>query len=226
MLWPIDIWGEGGGDKTNIFPMKLPKIWNSYCLIFYLLTNCSGDIVRDEAWDNLFPVQVLPDGMVIWAPAGEFTSSCELIMSDFPFDSQTCHLDFGNLIHDETFVNVTSLDRNVNLDFYIENKEFDLTGNSASHVTFNLMINEAETMTLPATRFTLVLKRKPVYYILNIFIPSTVLSGLSLIVFIVPIDAGEKMALGITILLSFSVYMLILSDNTPQTSDHIPVLSK
>ncbi len=182
--------------------------------------------MRDDSWDHLFPVQVFTDGTVVWAPTGEFTSSCELIMSDFPFDSQTCHLDFGNLVHDETKVNVTSPEIDIGLHFYITNKEFDLTETSASRVTFDLKLSASRKLKIPATRFTLVLKRKPEYYILNIFIPSTVLSALCLIVFLVPIDAGEKMSLGITILLSFSIYMLILSENTPQTSENIPVLSK
>ena len=74
--------------------------------------------------------------------------------------------------------------------------------------------------------FILYFQRQPEYYLLNILIPTIILSTLSLVVFLIPIDAGEKMSLGITILLSFSVFMLILSDNTPQTSENVPVLGE
>ncbi len=185
----------------------------------------SGSVVRDSGWESLFPVMVYCDGSVVWAPAGEFISSCDLQMSEFPWDTQTCFLDFGNLIHEESMVNISIAVSTVNLDFYLPNKEFDLTSTSASRMTFELNIG-SYVANLAAARFTLILRRKPTYYVLNIFLPSLVLTALSLIVFIVPIDAGEKLSLGITILLSFSVYMLILSDNTPQTSEAIPTLSK
>ncbi len=183
-------------------------------------------MIRQGHWEHLFPVIVNCDGTVIWAPAGEFASSCDLDMTRFPWDTQYCKLDFGNLIHRETLVNVTVQSTRVNLDFYISNKEFDLESTYVTRETFSLTIDSSTIHVMAGARFKLVLKRKPEYYILNIFIPSIVLSGLSLIVFLVPIDAGEKMALGITILLSFSVYMLILSDNTPQSSESIPTLNK
>ena len=47
-------------------------------------------------------------------------------------------------------------------------------------------------------------------------IPAIVLASLSALTFAVPVDSGEKLTLGISILLAFSVFMLILQDNTPQ----------
>ena len=52
------------------------------------------------------------------------------------------------------------------------------------------------------------------------------LSMLTLLVFCMPPDAGEKVSLSITVLLSFTVFMLMVSDNMPQTSNNIPILGK
>ena len=70
------------------------------------------------------------------------------------------------------------------------------------------------------------LKRLPIYYLLNIIVPTIVLAFLSAFVFYVPVDSGEKLSLSITILLSFSVFLLILSDNTPNISQDLPFLGK
>ena len=51
-----------------------------------------------------------------------------------------------------------------------------------------------------------------------------VLAALSALTFAVPVDSGEKLSLGISILLAFSVFMLILQDNTPQAET--PLLGK
>ena len=41
---------------------------------------------------------------------------------------------------------------------------------------------------------------------------------LALFVFYLPPDSGEKVSLGITVLLSFSVFLLRISENIPKTS--------
>ena len=51
-----------------------------------------------------------------------------------------------------------------------------------------------------------------------------VLALLCSLTFLVPIESGEKLSLGISILLAFSVLVLILSEVTPQTSKHAPIL--
>jgi hypothetical protein len=52
------------------------------------------------------------------------------------------------------------------------------------------------------------------------------LSILTLLVFCLPPESGEKIALGITVLLAFSVFMLAIAENMPETSEHIPLISK
>ena len=49
---------------------------------------------------------------------------------------------------------------------------------------------------------------------------------MSLLMFYLPPESGEKVSLGITCLLSFSVFQFIIADKIPETSDYIPVLSK
>ena len=146
-------------------------------------------------------------------------------MKQFPWDTQICSLNFGNLVHEEAQVNISLLLQWVDTSFFVENKEFELKSKSASRIVVQFN-NGASVANTPTAVFTFELRRKATYYVLNILIPTVVLSVLSLIVFCIPIDAGEKMSLGITVLLSFSVYMLILSENTPETSENVPILCK
>ena len=52
------------------------------------------------------------------------------------------------------------------------------------------------------------------------------LSSLTLLVFCLPPDSGEKVALGITVLLAFSVFMLAIAEKMPETSESIPLIGK
>ena len=84
----------------------------------------------------------------------------------------------------------------------------------------------APDLTMSMVKYYIYLERFPTYYLLNIIIPSVVLAFLSAFTFYVPVDSGEKVSLSITILLSFSVFLLILSDNTPSISRGLPYLGK
>ena len=83
-------------------------------------------------------------------------------------------------------------------------------------------VNISYIANVPGVKFTLVLKRRPLYYLFNIIIPTVLLATLSAVTFVVPVDSGEKISFGIAILLAFSMFMLILQDNTPQTD--MPIL--
>jgi len=60
--------------------------------------------------------------------------------------------------------------------------------------------------------FTLYLTRRSTFYLMNIILPCTLLSILMLLVFCVPPDAGEKISVGISVLLAFTVFLLMLAD--------------
>ncbi len=52
------------------------------------------------------------------------------------------------------------------------------------------------------------------------------MSTLTVLVFCLPPDSGEKIGLGITVLLAFSVFMLAIAEKMPETSESIPLIGK
>ena len=53
---------------------------------------------------------------------------------------------------------------------------------------------------------------------------SIILSLSSLLVFLMPVESGEKVSLSITIMLSYSVLLLVISDVTPRSGSGQPYL--
>jgi hypothetical protein len=70
----------------------------------------------------------------------------------------------------------------------------------------------------PDLIFYIYIRRRILYYLFNIILPCIWLSILSLVGFWLPPDSGEKITLGITVLLAFSVFMLLIAENIPATS--------
>ena len=68
------------------------------------------------------------------------------------------------------------------------------------------------------------IRRKTLYYMYNIVFPCMMMSTLTVLVFCLPPDSGEKIALGVTVLLAFSVFMLAIAEKMPETSESIPLI--
>ncbi|XP_031670440.1 neuronal acetylcholine receptor subunit alpha-7 [Oncorhynchus kisutch] len=78
----------------------------------------------------------------------------------------------------------------------------------------------------PDVTFTVTMRRRTLYYGLNLLIPCVLISGLALLVFLLPADSGEKISLGITVLLSLTVFMLLVAEIMPATSDSVPLIGQ
>ena len=74
--------------------------------------------------------------------------------------------------------------------------------------------------------FTLRIRRKTLFYTVNLIIPCVLISFLSVCVFYLPADAGEKMTMCISILLALVVFLLLVSKILPPTSITIPLIAK
>merc|ERR1719331_2916888 len=78
----------------------------------------------------------------------------------------------------------------------------------------------------PDIIFYLALRRKSLFYTVNVIIPCVGISFLSVLVFYLPSDSGEKVSLSISILLSLTVFFLLLAEIIPPTSLAVPLLGK
>ena len=66
--------------------------------------------------------------------------------------------------------------------------------------------------------YNIILKRRPLYLILNIVFPTILFSLLSCAVFYLPADECEKITLCISVLLSLVTFFLVIVDSIPQTA--------
>lgn len=74
--------------------------------------------------------------------------------------------------------------------------------------------------------FNITLRRKTLFYTVNLIVPCVGISYLSVLVFYLPAASNEKIALCITILLSQTMFFLLISEIIPSTSLALPLLGK
>ncbi|XP_022825062.1 acetylcholine receptor subunit alpha-like isoform X1 [Spodoptera litura] len=196
------------------------------------------DIVLYNNADGNFEVTlatkatIYHQGLVEWKPPAIYKSSCEIDVEYFPFDEQTCVLKFGSWTYDGFKVDLRHMD--------------EQAGSNVVSVGVDLsefyMSVEWDILEVPAVRnekfytccdepylditFNITMRRKTLFYTVNIIIPCMGISFLTVLTFYLPSDSGEKVTLSISILISLHVFFLLVVEIIPPTSLVVPLLGK
>ncbi len=113
-----------------------------------------------------------------------------------------------------------------NLNYTATNGEWVITGTDIKKEAFPVVSTrpEDESKISDILVFILKLKRRPAYVTQNIIYPAYLTSGLSLVAFLIPPSSGERVSVTLSILVAFTVFMLIAAQSIPRTSA-LPVLT-
>ncbi len=170
-------------------------------------------------------VMLRHDGSLHWEPGGIFRTTCDINIAYFPFDVQECHLLIGAYSYFSNRMNITNAGDNISTHDFRVNGEWHVYRTSQRYAVTILDANDSQ-YGYSHVVFTLNLKRRCQFYIMNIVAPCLMLSVLIMIGFFLPPDAGEKISLGISVLLAFTVFLLMIADNIPRTSLAIPLMGE
>lgn len=77
----------------------------------------------------------------------------------------------------------------------------------------------------PDITFNLTMRRKTLFYTVNLIIPCVGIAFLTVVVFYLPSDSGEKVSLSILILVALTVFFLLLAEIIPVCGTNIFSLS-
>jgi len=139
-------------------------------------------------------VVVYSNGDMNWVPPAIYKSSCYIDVEFFPFDKQTCDLRFGSWTYDQQQMNFTYYDpneRRITIKDYVVSGSWDLldgpmsinvstpiqmpdenqTSNPDASIA-NARLNKVDGQNRVEFICTLVIKRKTLFYTVNLIIPT------------------------------------------------------
>ncbi|CAI4229122.1 unnamed protein product [Auanema sp. JU1783] len=165
------------------------------------------------------------DGEIQWAPPQKVHSRCHMDVSNFPFDHQFCSLIFRSWIYDISQVDLKIMQRYdgkspFTKDSYSENGEWEIVDNRT--LRYEQVTGGKRFGTVV---FEIHLRRRMLYFLYNIIAPCVMLSVLTMMQFILPCESGEKVTLGLTVLLAYSVFSFNIAESMPETSEVIPLIA-
>ncbi|XP_018410889.1 PREDICTED: 5-hydroxytryptamine receptor 3A-like, partial [Nanorana parkeri] len=177
--------------------------------------------------DNNSPVIpyfiVFSNGEISNSKPSRIVSTCNLDVYKFPFDTQTCYLTFGPYVHSVKDIimvpklNSSQVNKN-SQSIFVSKGDWTLLDIS---VTNNTMWDGD--VGYSGVIYKMVIKRAPIVYVINIIVPACFLVILDIVSMFIEMGTGERLGFKITVVLGFSVLLLILNNIQP-TSDNPPIL--
>ena len=198
-------WSPNDYNNTNSLLLPIDSVWKPE-----LIAVSQSDISLDSSVTN---VRYFPNGQAyLWNPLSVISTVCIINIEFYPFDTQKCPIWFLLMDYFSTEVQLHAVNTEAPLLYYLPNGIWELVKTEAN----------ADGLVLYAINLTVA--RKPTFVIIIVIIPIMMLSLMSIMVFLLPPESGERMSYSITLLLALMVFLTIVSDNIPKTSSPISKL--
>ncbi|CAH1793908.1 unnamed protein product, partial [Owenia fusiformis] len=151
------------------------------------------------------PIIVKHTGHVSWLFPMVLKTSCAINITHFPFDIQKCPVQFGSWTYTK-----------VQLEMFLKYPKGDISGFTPNgewsllHFTAKKNIRHYACCEDPFTDivYTIVIKRKPLFYIINLILPCGFLLLVSILGFLMPIQSGSRAPLSIMVLVSMTILQI------------------
>ncbi|KAM9849753.1 neuronal acetylcholine receptor subunit alpha-9-II [Aulostomus maculatus] len=208
-------WNKEDYDGLEVIHIPSSLVWRPDLVLY----NKADDDFSGPMDTN---VRLRYNGEITWDAPAITKSSCVVDVSYFPFDSQECNLTFGYWTYNGNQVDIIMAMESGDLSDFVENVEWECHGMPA---TKNDIMYGCCPDPYPDITYTVLLQRRSSFYIFNLLLPCFLISFLAPLGFYLPADSGEKVSLGVTVLLALTVFQLMVAESMPP-SESVPLIGK
>uniref|UniRef100_A0A3Q3NGE0 Neurotransmitter-gated ion-channel ligand-binding domain-containing protein n=1 Tax=Labrus bergylta TaxID=56723 RepID=A0A3Q3NGE0_9LABR len=186
--------------------------WSHFSHINSNLHCLSDSCSMDENTAPFVPyVYLYHDGKVHDALPVRIVSSCNLDIYTFPFDVQNCTMTFNSYIHFGKTLHQMSAE--------------NITLNSKNVITTTGEWELLEITSYKNESGQDKMRRRATLYVVNLLIPSCFLITVDLFSFLLPPQAVDRSSFKMTLILGYTVFLLIMNDLLPVTGNSIPLIN-
>ncbi|KAM9848889.1 5-hydroxytryptamine receptor 3A [Aulostomus maculatus] len=210
------IWDLEECDGVTRISLPVRQLWSPDIIVY--------EFVDDDVSQACPYVYVNHTGHIRWDRMLRLVSACNLEIFSFPFDVQNCTFTFGSYMHTIRDVRVspalTFEEMSGNSKRYLEaSGEWELVDILGETSILQFGIDEWDIIT-----FWVVIKRRPVLYVVNLLIPSSFLMLIDILSFYLPPHSVDRASFKMTLILGYTVFLLIMNDLLPSTANGTPII--
>ncbi|XP_029924656.1 5-hydroxytryptamine receptor 3A [Myripristis murdjan] len=210
------VWDPEDFDKVKQVSIPTANVW-----VPDILINEFVDVGKSP---DIPYVYVTHDGLVRNYKPIQVVTACTLNIYNFPFDVQNCSLTFQSWLHTIDDINITLMRSPEELredkSLFMNQGEWELLHVLSKYKSFSLDDDDY----YAEMKFHVVIRRRPLFYTVNLLLPSIFLMVMDIVGFYLPPDSGERVSFKVTLLLGYSVFLIIVSDTLPATAIGTPLI--
>ncbi|XP_071342811.1 5-hydroxytryptamine receptor 3A-like [Trachinotus anak] len=210
------VWDPDECDGVTRISLPVRQLWSPDIIVY--------EFVDDDVSQACPYVYVNNTGHIRWDRMLRLVSACNLEIFSFPFDVQNCTFTFGSYMHTIRDVRVspalTFKEISYNSKRYLEaSGEWELVDILGETSILQFGVDEWDIIT-----FWVVIKRRPVLYVVNLLIPSSFLMLIDILSFYLPPHSVDRASFKMTLILGYTVFLLIMNDLLPSTANGTPII--
>uniref|UniRef100_A0A915EGV3 Uncharacterized protein n=1 Tax=Ditylenchus dipsaci TaxID=166011 RepID=A0A915EGV3_9BILA len=225
------IWDPRLFDGITTVHIPFELLWRPDVILY---NNAASEYTKSVMSTDII---VSYDGNVSWTMAGIFKSSCGLDVRYYPFDFQNCVLKFASWAYDGTklildchpILGISPTTWKVRNGICTSSSE--IFAKIMCFIVFLRFRAQRDSVIYsccpepyPFIDVQITIQRRPMFFVFNLILPCVMISGIALLGFYMPSDSGEKVTLGITALLSTTVFLMLVAEGMPPTSEALPLI--
>uniref|UniRef100_A0A3Q3RI88 5-hydroxytryptamine (serotonin) receptor 3A n=1 Tax=Mastacembelus armatus TaxID=205130 RepID=A0A3Q3RI88_9TELE len=154
------------------------------------------------------------DGLILDTLPAKVVSSCKLDIYKFPFDIQNCSLTFTSYLHHG----------NSSAENVLTNSKYSMTTMGEWELV-GITLKKDQLQDTDGKIFQVVVKRRYITYVVNLLIPSCFLITVDLFSFLLPPKTVDRSAFKMTLILGYTVFLLLMNDLLPVTGNSMPLIN-
>ncbi|XP_045905956.1 5-hydroxytryptamine receptor 3C-like [Micropterus dolomieu] len=183
------------------------------------------ELTKEDTTSRTPDVYLHNTGLVFDSKPTRVVTTCQLIIYTFPFDIQNCMLTFGSFLHVDTDIRMvqgySSEEILAESRAVLEtNGEWELIDIGVSNFTL-VFGGESYSEII----YSLILRRRSLLYVVNLLIPSCFLITVDLFSFLLPPHSVDRSSFKMTLILGYTVFLLIMNDLLPSTGGRTPLIN-
>ena len=197
-------WNVTSFNGLTYITLTSDDIWTPY---FAQYDGSDVDVVSSNIW-------VFADGQVTWLVANNLRGFCKLNIFRYPFDVHECAIHAISVKHYATEIELIAITAQ-DIHAYGEHGEWELISCDLNVLSITEAITE-----LPVLYFEkrLTYRRRYLFTLVHHIIPLYILYMTATVIFVVPLDSGERISFAMAVLLAFVFLTSTLSEELPRSS--------
>uniref|UniRef100_A0A8C6SAS5 5-hydroxytryptamine receptor 3A n=1 Tax=Neogobius melanostomus TaxID=47308 RepID=A0A8C6SAS5_9GOBI len=203
------MWDPDECDGVTRLSLPVKELWSPDIIIY--------EFVDDDVSQACPYVYVNHTGHIRWDRMLRLVSACNLEIFSFPFDVQNCTFTFGSYMVSPA---LTFKEMSGNSKRYLAaSGEWELVALLGETSILRFGIDEWDII-----KFWVVIRRRPVLYVVNLLIPSSFLMIIDILSFYLPPHSVDRASFKMTLILGYTVFLLIMNDLLPSTANGTPII--